>query len=167
MSDSARQLARDARRALRAGPAAIAEEQRANLAEIVRYARARSPFYRELYRDLPGEVDDPTLLPVTDKKLLMSRFDDWVTDRKVTLERVQAFVADPTLVGQPFQDRYLVATTSGTSGLRGLFVLDERNQAVHTSLGSRAMARSGWATSSGRSPTSAAPPSSPHPAVTS
>jgi phenylacetate-CoA ligase len=143
MSDSARQLARDARRALRAGPAAIAEEQRTNLAEIVRYARARSPFYRELYRDLPGEVDDPTLLPVTDKKLLMSRFDDWVTDRKVTLERVQAFVADPTLVGQPFQDRYLVATTSGTSGLRGLFVLDERNQAVHTSLGSRAMAALG------------------------
>jgi phenylacetate-coenzyme A ligase PaaK-like adenylate-forming protein len=143
MSDSARQLARDARRALRAGPAAIAEEQRTHLAEIVRYARARSPFYRELYRDLPGEVDDPTLLPVTDKKLLMSRFDDWVTDRTVTLERVQAFVADPTLVGQPFQDRYLVATTSGTSGLRGLFVLDERNQAVHTSLGSRAMAALG------------------------
>jgi hypothetical protein len=37
-------IARDARRALREGPAAIAERQRARLAEIVAYARANSPY---------------------------------------------------------------------------------------------------------------------------
>ncbi|MFI6599479.1 hypothetical protein ACIBHX_24770 [Nonomuraea sp. NPDC050536] len=138
MGDSYREIARDARRAVREGPEAIAQRQRARLAEIVTYARARSPYYRELYRDLPDNVDDPALLPVTDKKLLMSRFDDWVTDREVTEERVQAFVADPDLVGHRFLGRYMVATTSGTSGLRGLFILDERAMAVHSAIGSRA-----------------------------
>jgi phenylacetate-CoA ligase len=103
----------------------------------VAYARANSPYYRELYRDLPDMVDDPALLPVTDKNTLMGHFDEWVTDRQVTRERVEAFVADPDLVGARFQDRYLVATTSGTSGVRGLFVLDERNLAVPNALGSR------------------------------
>ncbi|WP_406318584.1 hypothetical protein OHA77_14270 [Streptosporangium sp. NBC_01639] len=136
--ESVRRLALDARRALREGPAAITQRQRARLAEMVAYARAHSPYYRELYRDLPEQVDDPALLPVTDKKTLMARFDDWVTDRQVTLERVEAFVADPSLVGKRFQGGYLVVTTSGTSGLRGLFVLDERNLAVSTAVGLRA-----------------------------
>ncbi|MEV0083687.1 phenylacetate--CoA ligase family protein [Saccharopolyspora sp. NPDC050642] len=137
MTESVRRLAREARRDMRQGPAAIARRQRARLAEAVAHARANSPYYRELYRDLPAAVDDPALLPVTDKKTLMGHFDDWVTDRRVTRERVEAFVADPDLVGARFQDRYLVATTSGTSGLRGLFVLDERNLAVPTALVSR------------------------------
>ncbi|MEV7971006.1 hypothetical protein AB0O34_34185 [Sphaerisporangium sp. NPDC088356] len=64
-TESARQRARDARRALRPGPAAIAERQRARSAEIVAYARARSPYFREFYRELPEGLDDPALLPVT------------------------------------------------------------------------------------------------------
>ncbi|MEV0387993.1 hypothetical protein [Nonomuraea sp. NPDC050643] len=135
--NDSREPARDARRALREGPAGIARRQRARMAELVAYARARSPYYRELYRGLPEEVEDPAVLPVTGKKELMGRFDDWVTDRRVTLEGVEAFVADPELVGRRFLDRYLVVTTSGTSGLRGLFVQDERNLAVHLAVGMR------------------------------
>ncbi|MGV9307538.1 hypothetical protein ACWENQ_26590 [Nonomuraea sp. NPDC004354] len=138
MTENQRHFTRDARRALREGPAAIARRQRARLAEIVAYARAHSPYFREVYRDLPEEVDDPALLPVTDKKTLMDRFDDWVTDRTVTLEKAQAFVADPTLVGERFEGRYLVATTSGTSGLRGIFLQDERSLAVGNAVGQRA-----------------------------
>ncbi|RCV50906.1 phenylacetate--CoA ligase family protein [Marinitenerispora sediminis] len=137
MTESSRDIARDVRRAVRQGPAALAQRQRARLAGMVAHARAASPYYRELYRDLPDQVEDPALLPVTDKKHLMDRFDDWVTDRRVTLEQVQAFVADPELVGERFQGRYAVATTSGTSGVRGLFVIDERTVAVHTALGAR------------------------------
>ncbi|MET7460143.1 hypothetical protein [Nonomuraea sp. NPDC005501] len=135
--ESIRHLARDARRVMRDGPGEIARRQRDRLARMVAHARARSPYYRALYQDLPEHVDDPALLPVTGKKTLMAAFDDWVTDREVTLERVEAFVADPGLVGQRFQGRYLVATTSGTSGLRGLFVMDDRDLAVRTALGVR------------------------------
>ncbi|SEH01529.1 Phenylacetate-coenzyme A ligase PaaK, adenylate-forming domain family [Nonomuraea solani] len=133
-----RNLARDARQAVREGAEGLARRRRERLAEMVAYARARSPYYRELYEALPDGVDDPALLPVTDKASLMDRFDDWVTDREVTRERVEAFVADPALVGQRFLDRYLVVTTSGTSGRRGLFVQDDRGMAIGTALGMRA-----------------------------
>lgn len=53
MSESFRLLARDARRTLRQGPAAITRRQRARLSETLADARARSPYYCELYRDLP------------------------------------------------------------------------------------------------------------------
>jgi phenylacetate-coenzyme A ligase PaaK-like adenylate-forming protein len=54
----------------------------------------------------------------------MPLFDDWVTDRDVTSEKVHAFVDDPSLVGERFLGRYLVATTSGITGTRGIFVID-------------------------------------------
>ncbi len=131
MSESVRELSRDARRALREGTAGILRRQRDRLATAVAFARAESPFYRRLYRGLPERVDDPTLLPVTDKRLLMEHFDDAVTDRAVTKAEVEAFVADPDLAGHRFESGgYLVATSSGTSGVRGLFVLDDQNTNV-------------------------------------
>lgn len=115
----------DVRRAEKQGIAAIQKRQRARLAELVAFARANSPYYRELYRNLPERVEDPTLLPVTNKKKLMERFDDWVTDREVTIEKVRPFVENPDLFGKQFLDKYLVITTSGTTGTHGIFVVDK------------------------------------------
>lgn len=137
MTEDRRALSGEIRSALRGGPEGLERAQRAHLSELVAYARRHSPYYRELYQDLPEEIDDPAVLPVTDKKRLMARFDDWVTDPEVTIERVQEFTSDPERVGHRFLGRYLAATTTGTSGTRGLFVLDDRNQNVHTALGSR------------------------------
>lgn len=106
------------------------EQQRQRLAEIVSYARANSPYYRELYKDLPERIEDPTLLPVTQKKDLMARFDDWVTDREVTLEKVQEFIKDKDRIGEKFLGKYIVATTSGTTGRPGIFLLDENQDKV-------------------------------------
>jgi len=138
MSETRRQLARDARWAAHEGREGIARRQRDRLVDLVAYARASSPYYRELYRKLPEPVEDPALLPVTVRPTLMARFDDWVTDGEVTRSEVESFVADPGLVGHRFLGRYLVATTSGTSGVRGLFLLDERSAAMDTALRSRA-----------------------------
>lgn len=84
-------LLRNAQCAKKQGPAAIAERQRTQLADMVAFARTHSPYYRELYQGVPDRITDPTLLPVTSKKALMSRFNDWVTDRAVTIEQVRAF----------------------------------------------------------------------------
>lgn len=101
------------------------EKVKERLAEIMAFARANSPYYRDLYKDLPARVVDPGLLPVTDKKTLMANFDRWVTDREVTIERVRKFIEDPSLVGEKFLGKYMVATTAGTTGKPGIFILDD------------------------------------------
>ena len=134
MNESLFWLVLDARRPRRQGPPAIAQRQRKRLAEMVAYARTNSRYYHELYEGLPERVADPTLLPVTDKKELMARFDDWVTDGEVTIEKVRAFVGDLKLLGERFRGQYTVATTSGTTGTPGIFVLDDRVLAVTNAL---------------------------------
>lgn len=114
----------DALRAERSAPRGIAERQRSRLADLVRFARERSPYYRELYRGLPSAVDDPSLLPPVTKPGLMDRFDDWVTDPDVTLDGVRTFVADPAKVGLPFLGRHHVFTTSGTTGEPAILLHD-------------------------------------------
>lgn len=127
----------DAHRARTQGPEAIALRQRGRLAEMVSYARAHSPYYSDLYRHLPPRVEDPTILPVTDKKQLMAHFDELVTDRHVTMEQVRAFSAKPDLIGERFLERYTALATSGTSGVPGVFVWDGRSMAVTTVLALR------------------------------
>ena len=109
------------------GPGRLVQRQRATLADIVAYARAYSPYYRELYRAVPDRVEEATLLPVTQKKTLMERFDEWATDRAVTLDKARAFTGNPALIGEWFLGKYLLATTSGTTGTPGIFVLDDRH----------------------------------------
>ncbi len=130
MSESLFKLVRDARAARRGGPDAIAERQSSRLAELVAHARTRSPLYADLYRELPEQVDSVAHLPITSKKPLMARFDEWCTDREVTVERARAFADDPARVGEKFLDRYTLLTTSGTTGTRGIFILDDRTMAI-------------------------------------
>ena len=139
MSEGLLWLVRDTRRARKQGTAAILQRQRARFDEMVAFARANSPYYRELYRDVPERAADPTQLPVTTKNELMARFDDWVTDRAITIEKVRAFIGDLDLVGERFLGKYLVALTSGTTGSPGIFLLDDRTLAVTTALVLRAV----------------------------
>jgi phenylacetate-CoA ligase len=134
MSERMLWLLWDTYRAKKQGQSAIVQRQRKRLADMVAYARANSPYYRELYHDLPDRVEDPTLLPVTSKKQLMPCFDNWVTNRNITIEKVRAFIENPDLIGKPFFDQYLVATTSGTSGHMGIFMWDDRYLAVNSAL---------------------------------
>lgn len=140
MTENTAWLGRDVRRARKEGISAVTRRQRDRLADMVAHARAASPYYRGLYRGLPERVEDPALLPVTNKKSLMGNFDDWATDRAITYERVRAFSDDPDNIGQRFLGKHMVATTSGTSGRRGLFVLDDRYMDVGAALTSRALA---------------------------
>lgn len=150
-------VAWDCLRAERSGPAGVAGRQRTRLADLVRFARERSPYYRGLYRGLPSTVGDPTLLPPVTKPELMSRFDEWVTDPDVTLDGVRAFVADPSLVGATYLGRHHVFTTSGTTGEPAVLLHDhdswlvlnvvERLRARHSLPGPtelRALARHGY-----------------------
>lgn len=139
MTEHAVGLIWDAWLARKGGIQAIERRQRTRLVDIVAHARTHSPYYRELYRDLPERVESVEQLPVTDKKTLMGRFDDWVTDREVTLEKVRELVADPDRVGERFLGRYTIAGTSGTTGRPGLFLTDERTMAVVSAMALRTL----------------------------
>lgn len=118
------------------GPTVVERLQKDRLRRLVQWARRASPFYAERYEglapDRPVRLSD---LPPVSRAELMGRFDDWVTDREVTLARVQEFAARPVLVGHPFRDKYAVFSSSGTTGVPGLFVHDPEALAVYDALG--------------------------------
>ncbi|TCO13880.1 putative adenylate-forming enzyme [Kribbella steppae] len=100
----------------------LREHQRARLAELVRHAKAHSPFYRKLYADLDGEV---TLdqLPVIDKATLMDHFDEIVTDQRLRLADLETHLAGLT-TDALYLGVYRVVATAGSTGRRGVFVAD-------------------------------------------
>ena len=103
------------------------------LAELVAYARAGSPFYRERYRGVAADAPLDALQPVR-KRELMARFDDWATDRRVQRADVERFLANPSNVGHPFLQDFTVWTSSGTTGEPGVYLQDEGAMAVYDAL---------------------------------
>ena len=99
------------------------------LAELMGHARRNSPYYRELYRELPPSVrlED---LPPTDKKSLMAHWDDWVCDRTLTLREVERFMEDKDNIGRLLNRKYLVFTTSGSTGNPLVSVCDKTANSV-------------------------------------
>lgn len=137
-------LLRDTRRVRAVGASAIAVRQRVRLADVAGFARTHSPLYRDLLRGAPEHITDSTQLPVTNKQLLMSRFNEWATDREITIERALEFVNDSSRIGERFLDRYLAVTTSGTTGTPGMFIVDDRTLRVTNALALRML--SDWLT---------------------
>jgi phenylacetate-CoA ligase len=97
----------------------LEEHQTRSLRLLREHAYARSPFYRRFHADL---IDRPLKeLPVLTKAQVMENFDELVTDPSVRLANVEAHLAN--LRGnERFRERYWVASTSGSTGRRGLFL---------------------------------------------
>ena len=119
----AKLLARRRRLAARDGWSRVQLEthQQRELERLRRFATERSPFYREFHS---GKAEAPLAeLPVLSKRILMDRWNDIVTDRTLNLDAVLGFVER---LDEParLNGRHLVATTSGTTGFKGVFVYD-------------------------------------------
>jgi phenylacetate-coenzyme A ligase PaaK-like adenylate-forming protein len=94
----------------------IEAKQLKNLRYFVKVAREKSPYFNELYRDLPdSEIITLSDLPVTSKVELMGEFDRWLTDRSLTLARARHHMESMDNLGVPL-GQYAVFRTSGTSG---------------------------------------------------
>ena len=99
----------------------MTEEARAALRmrrmeEITEHAKKNSPFYHRLYREVPSPFH-LTDLPPTDKRTLMANWDNWVCDRDLTLQQVERFMEAKRNIGGKLKGKYLVYTTSGSTGL--------------------------------------------------
>lgn len=94
----------------------IEAKQLKNLRYFVKVAREKSPYFNELYRDLPdSEIITLSDLPVTSKVELMGEFDRWLTDRSLTLARARHHMESMDNLGVPL-GQHAVFRTSGTSG---------------------------------------------------
>ena len=91
------------------------EVQIQRLNDIVIHARKNSPYYKKLYQNVPESFDLKDL-PTTNKRMLMKDWNDWVCDRDLTLEEVENFMKDTDNIGRKFKKKYLVFTTSGSTG---------------------------------------------------
>lgn len=123
-------IAFDARRITRGTPDMLAARQKERLNELVAFARANSCFYAEKYRGLPDTIRDVRQLPPVTKPELMEHFDDVITDPAVRKADVQKHIADLGNLGKPFLGKYMVWTTSGTTGTPGIFLEDKNWEAV-------------------------------------
>ncbi len=127
-------IAYDLWRAQCLGEAGLVARRNRRFEDLLRHARAHSPFYQRLYGGLPIEDVARSDLPPVSKRQLMAAFDDWVTDRSITRADVEAFVADPERFGTLYRDELFVCTSSGTTGYPGLFLHDQHALAVYRAI---------------------------------
>ncbi len=97
------------------------------------YAREHSPFYQKLYEDVGDEFSLADLPPVT-KPELMAHFDDVLTDRSITMDRITEFTQDLDHVGRMIDGKYLIFKTSGSTGNPAVVLYDQQNIDVSSAI---------------------------------
>jgi len=100
----------------------LSEFQHQQLSSLVMHAISQSAFYGELYSHIDtskGVVLND--LPIIDKATMMENFDRFVTDPRLKLVDLQAHIRQLTR-DEYYLGEYRVFTTSGSSGLKGVFV---------------------------------------------
>lgn len=105
----------------------LAAHRRAELAALVRYAVAHSPWHAKRLGHLDPDRLDPEALgdvPGMTKADLMEHFDEIVTDDRLTLDLVEAHLESLTAGPAYLLERYHAVASGGSTGRRGVFVYD-------------------------------------------
>ena len=111
------------------------ELQRERLHELVDEVRQTSPYFRELYKNIPA---DYTLsdLPMTRKEELVEHYDTWVTDPEATHEKAMEYLEKGVEAGL-FLGKYSALHTSGTTGDPMTLLRDSYHNVIHGAMVSR------------------------------
>lgn len=97
------------------------------LRSLLARAADGSPFHAERLAGVDAdrfELDDLPRLPVMTKREMMDRFDDVVTDRRLTRPLVEAHLGATGSDAEELLGEYLVLASGGSSGERGVFVYE-------------------------------------------
>ena len=108
--------------------AQISAHQQDQLGVLLAHAIENSPFHARRLRGIdPAGVDagDLSRLPVMTKAEMMHELDDVFTDRRLTRPDVERALAEAGPDPAILLGSYLALTSGGSSGQRGVFVLDE------------------------------------------
>ncbi len=113
----------------------IAERARQRLISLLRFARAQVPLYQRHLRELPAAAKlKLTDLPTLAKSQIMASLPDSLAERSLNRKAIDGFLADPSRIGAPLADRYAIWTSSGSTGVPGIFVHDGDALAVYDAL---------------------------------
>ncbi|HRJ29824.1 MAG TPA: hypothetical protein PLV21_03610 [Cyclobacteriaceae bacterium] len=97
----------------------LLKKQQKDLNTLREFTYSKSAFYRTFHRGLfnapLGE------LPVMTKKLLMENYNEIVTDPNISKSEIEAFLPGMT-ANDYYRGKYIINTTGGTSGFKGIFV---------------------------------------------
>ena len=98
--------------------------------KLVDHAKDNSPYYTRLIIDRNINVDSctPADFPELTKVMLMENFDDIVTDRRISKQRIAEFLTQSSDPKELFLNKYIVMHTSGTSGVVGYFLTQAADQ---------------------------------------
>ena len=110
------------------------ELQNKRLLALVKFAKEKSPYYVKLYTGI-GEKFYLRDLPTVNKTEMMEHFDEWLTDRNVHLKEIYEFTKDLDNIGRKYKDKYLVFTTSGSTGNPSVVLYDKTALNIMTSVG--------------------------------
>lgn len=108
--------------------------QQKRLQELIAYVKANSPYFAKLYQDL-DETMPLSSFPAINKVEMMSHFDEWMTDRSITREKVDCFMSDTSNVGTKLDGKYLVYSTSGSTGNPCIVLYDDTTINVSSAIG--------------------------------
>ena len=122
------------KRADRMGNSERVALQQKRLKELISYVKGNSPYFAALYEHI-DENAPLSELPVTNKKEMMTHFDQWMTDRSITKAKVEHFMSDISNVGTKLDGKYLVYTTSGSTGNPCVVLYDESTINVSSAIG--------------------------------
>jgi phenylacetate-coenzyme A ligase PaaK-like adenylate-forming protein len=105
----------------------IAGHQRVELRTLLAHAIEHSPFHaRRLAGVEPArfELADLTRLPIMTKAEMMAELDEVLTDRRLTRRSIEEAIARTADEPIPLFEEYVSQVSGGSSGRRGVFVLD-------------------------------------------
>ena len=111
----------------------IKKLQNKRFKKLVKYAKNNSEYFKGLYKDVKEDFDLEDL-STTNKIDLMNNFDKYITDKNISMNRIEQFTSNIDNVGRMIDNKYLIFKTSGSTGNPVVVLYDKKNIDVSSSV---------------------------------
>lgn len=105
----------------------ITKLQQKRLRKLVKYAKQNSKFFAKLYNNIDLNSFNLHDLPILNKRTMMENFDEYVTDRNITMKKINEYTKNIDNVGRMLNNKYLIFKTSGSTGYPATILYDKQN----------------------------------------
>ena len=104
--------------------------QNQRLHKLVEYIRENSPYFRELYKNLPENFTLSDLPPTT-KKEMQANYNEWLTDSELNKKNVRKYLDRDVSDNSLLNGKYTALQTSGSTGEPLMMVRDDYHNKIH------------------------------------